>query len=106
MIRSTSSLVCEFVTDLSRGEEFTARQIFELLEQDGATHAAVSGILHRLVRLDVLTITRKGYLGNCLRRSYIFQVINPDLPVTTNGHRHSVCGFTRTDTERTPLFKE
>lgn len=105
MTRSTSSLVCEFVTDLKRGEEFTARQLFELLEQDGATHAAVSGTLHRLVRLDILTIVRKDRLG-CERKSYVFQVVNPDLPVTTKEHKRSVCGFTRTDTERTPLFKE
>jgi hypothetical protein len=105
MTRSTSSLVCEFVTDLKPGEEFTARQIFELLEQDGATHAAVSGTLHRLVRLDVLTITRKDCLG-CERKSYVFCVVNPHIPVTTNERRHSACGFTRTDTHREPLFKE
>lgn len=105
MTRSTSSIVCEFISDLERGEEFTARQLFELLEQDGATHAAVSGTLHRLVRLNVLAIVRKDRLG-CKRKSYVFQVVNPDLPVTTNEHRRALYGFTRTDTERTPLFKE
>lgn len=104
MTRPTSSLVCEFVTYLKPGEEFTARQIFELLEQDGATHAAVSGTLHRLVRRDTLTIVRKDCLG-CERKSYVFQVVNPDLLMTTK-HKRSACGFTRMDTKRTPLFKE
>lgn len=102
---TTSQLVCDFVLSLKPGEEFTARQLFELLEQDGATHAAVSGTLHRLARLDVLTVDRKDCLG-CDRKSYVFRVINTDVVVNTVERKRVACGYTRTDTHREPLFKE
>lgn len=103
-MKSTSSIIYEFVRELALGEKFTAYQLYQLTECDGATHSAVCGILHRLTRAGMLAVISKEPVDST-RPQYVFQVIDPSITVSVIETKKTGHGFTRHDTERHPLFE-
>ena len=102
---TTSSIIYDFVRSLSVGEEFTAYQLYQLTECDGTTHPAVCGILHRLVRAGMLTITRKDKTET-KRPCYVFMMVDPNVTISVIETKRCGHAPTRNDTERHPLFTE
>lgn len=103
-MKSTSSIIYEFVRELAPGEEFTAYQLFQLTEVDGTTHGAVCGILHRLTKEGMLTVTRKAPVDGT-RPQYVFQVIDPSIEIMVLETKGCGSAVHRHDTERHPLFE-
>lgn len=103
-MKSTSSIIYEFVRELNPGERFTSYQLYQLTKCDGTTHPAVCAILHRLTRAGMLAVIGKESVDST-RPQYVFQVIDPSVTITVVETKKTRHGFTRHDTKRHPLFK-
>lgn len=103
---NASSYICDFVRTLEIGDNFTSRELWELIDDPEVSYAAVSACLHRLTRAEALKITCKTTRDG-QRRSYLFEVVDPQLISPSSLRRQRPRRGVREDfNPRMPLFQE